>query len=148
MAAGGGFRCDGAVFAQVADHGQRSAKLACRLASRIEKVVHGVEHTENRPFIQRFNASYDGFPYGFCVFRMVLARFSDWFGGLGRVRGWFSAGSGLSNAGPPGVVSLIPAPWTVSSTFSERGSARSLQGGFFADFHHLPPSGRRIRLSR
>src|ERR1019366_10395103 len=46
-----------------------------------------VEHTEIRHFIQRFNDSYDGFPYGFCTFRTVAARFPAWFGELGAVRG-------------------------------------------------------------
>src|ERR1039457_6118843 len=45
-----------------------------------------VEHTEIRHFIQRFNDSYDGFPYGFYTFRTVSARFPAWFGELGAVR--------------------------------------------------------------
>src|SRR5712691_9041936 len=40
MAAGRGFGCNDAVFAQDADCRQGSAKLACNLASRIEKGLH------------------------------------------------------------------------------------------------------------
>src|ERR1035437_5161016 len=58
-----------------------------------------VEHTEIRDFIQRFNDSYDGFPYGFCTFRTVSAWFPGWFGELGAVWGSVFGGVPLSRSG-------------------------------------------------
>jgi hypothetical protein len=83
VAAGGGFGCNHAVFAQDADCRQGSAKLACNLASRTKRHSIRVNHTEIRTFIQRFNGSSGGFPYGFWVFRAFLAWFSGWFGEMG-----------------------------------------------------------------
>ena len=52
-----------------------------------------MSNIEIRPFIQRFNGSSGGIPYGFWVFRAFSAWFSGWFGEMGY--GW---GAGLEVA--------------------------------------------------
>jgi hypothetical protein len=76
---------------------------------------------EIRTFIQRFNGSSGGFPYGFWAFRVFSAWFSAWFSEMG-----YSWGAGLSSC--------------------DRILRRILTSATIC--HHLAPSGGQMRLRR
>jgi|SRR5271157_138713 len=129
VAAGGGFGCKDAVFAQGVNGRQSDAKLARNLASRTEKGLHTCQ-----PY---------GNSYVSSTFKRFFGRFSVWFLGFPRVlavvfglvwRNGSRFGAGFRGGYRAGRFIRV-------SYRAQRGSRpRLLRAGFCAGCHHLPPS--------